>query len=155
MQRYTITPRDNWQATVESQGFHFHTTDEGPYWDESACYSFASDEIDAIEKATYALNDMCLKAVEHVVNSDMWETFRIPPFYRDWLKKSWDTEERTIYGRFDLAYTPGSEPKLLEYNADTPTALLEAAVIQWYWLQDTKLGKDQFNGIHEKLIDIW
>ena len=25
---------------------------------------------------------------------------------------------------------------MLEYNADTPTALLEASVVQWYWLQD-------------------
>ena len=41
---------------------------------------------------------------------------------------------------------------MLEYNADTPTALLEAAVVQWYWLEEVKPGRDQFNSIHEKLI---
>lgn len=44
---------------------------------------------------------------------------------------------------------------MLEYNADTPTSLVEAAVIQWYWLQDTRGRSDQFNSIHEKLIAQW
>src|SRR5262249_17337298 len=56
-------------------------------------------------------------------------------------------------------------PKLLEYNADTPTALLEAAVVQWYWLQDLQRSAgqtdrdqspyDQFNSLHERLIEAW
>jgi glutathionylspermidine synthase len=44
---------------------------------------------------------------------------------------------------------------LLEYNADTPTALLEAAVVQWHWLEDTQRGGDQFNAIHEHLVAKW
>jgi glutathionylspermidine synthase len=155
MRRYTITPRENWQTTVESQGFHFHTLDEQPYWDESACYAFGSDTIDALEKATYALNDMCLKAVEHVMTHNLFDAFRIPLYYADWLRQSWEKEEHTIYGRFDLAFRPGEVPRLLEYNADTPTSLLEAAVIQWHWLKDTRRGTDQFNSIHERLIEAW
>lgn len=46
-------------------------------------------------------------------------------------------------------------PKLLEYNADTPTALIEAAVVQWYWLQERFPQADQFNSIHERLIEAW
>jgi glutathionylspermidine synthase len=30
----------------------------------------------------------------------------------------------------------GNDIKLLEYNADTPTGLLEAAVVQWFWFKD-------------------
>ncbi len=52
-------------------------------------------------------------------------------------------------------YDGGHEPKLLEYNADTPTALLEASVTQWYWLKDTQPGADQFNSIHERLLAKW
>ncbi len=37
--------------------------------------------------------------------------------------------------RFDFAYGHDGVPKLLEYNADTPTGLLETAV-QWHWLED-------------------
>ncbi len=44
---------------------------------------------------------------------------------------------------------------MLEYNANTPTSLIEASVIQWHWLQDTAPKADQFNSIHEKLIAQW
>jgi glutathionylspermidine synthase len=42
---------------------------------------------------------------------------------------------------------------MLEYNADTPTSLIEASVAQWHWLQEVKPQADQFNSIHEKLIE--
>jgi glutathionylspermidine synthase len=54
-----------------------------------------------------------------------------------------------------MLYDGSAPPKLLEYNADTPTSLLEAAVIQWYWLQDVYKEADQFNSLHEKLIAKW
>src|SRR5207253_2980546 len=47
------------------------------------------------------------------------------------------------------------DPKLLEYNADTPTALLEASVVQWQWLEDKHPRADQFNSLHEKLLAHW
>jgi len=60
----------------------------------------------------------------------------------------------SIYGRMDLAFGDGV-PKLLEYNADTPTSLLEGGVIQWTWLRDCFPALDQFNSIHDKLIASW
>jgi glutathionylspermidine synthase len=156
MRRQPCSPRPHWQATVEAQGFHFHSPDGLPYWDESTCYVFSPDEIDRIEEASYALNDLCLQAVEHVLGrEELLDAFGIPPAYRGWLRQSWETDEHTVYGRFDLAYTPERGPRLLEYNADTPTALLEAAVIQWFWLKDTRPEGDQFNSIHERLIEVW
>lgn len=156
MQRVRSTPRPGWQKTVESQGFYFHTTEDAqPYWDESACYRFSPAQIDAIERATYALNDMCLKAVQHVIDNDLCDPFQIPQRHWDWVKSSWERDEITIYGRFDLSYDGASPPKLLEYNADTPTSLLEAAVIQWFWMKDVYPQADQFNAIHERLIEAW
>jgi len=156
MQRLASTPRADWQRTVESQGFYFHDTDEGqPYWDESIYYRFTRAEADAIEVATYALNDMCLAAVDHVITTGRLAAFQIPPQYWDWIKASWDRDEVTIYGRFDLAFDGQGPPKLLEYNADTPTSLLESAVIQWFWFKDLPGGFDQYNSIHERLIEVW
>src|SRR5436309_1068871 len=98
------------------------------FWDPlTALMKQNDEETDRVEEATYRLNDMCLEAVEHVLTEDRFDAFGIPPAYRDWVRKSWDTDEHTVYGRFDLAYTPETGPRLLEYNADTPTALLEAA----------------------------
>ena len=155
MRRFTTTPREGWPAIVESQGFHFHTIDEMPYWDENVYYQFTPKEIDAIERATYALNDMCLAAVQHVIDEALFDLFLIPPAYVQWVKDSWERDELTVVGRFDLAFDGVGPPKLLEYNADTPTSLLEAAVIQWHWMKDKHPTADQFNSIHERLIEAW
>jgi len=80
---------------------------------------------------------------------------RIPPAWGEYIERVWRRSDPTICGRFDLAYDGNGPPKLLEYNADTPTSLYEAAVVQWYWLKDVKPDADQFNSIHEKLIDAW
>jgi glutathionylspermidine synthase len=155
MERLASAPRPNWQATVESQGFLFHTTEDGPYWNEEACYRFTSAEIDVLDVATNALNDLCLAAVEAVIQANRWDDFNIAPPYREMIRQSWENDELTVVGRFDLAFDGSGPPKLLEYNADTPTSLLEAAVIQWHWLKDLHGDADQFNSIHEKLIEAW
>ncbi|MBM3994420.1 MAG: glutathionylspermidine synthase family protein [Planctomycetes bacterium] len=156
MRRLALPPRPNWQQKVEQVGLTFHTTDDGKsYWDESACYEFTSGEVEQIESATLALNDLCLQAVDHVVRSNLFREFGIPADFHGYLKRSWDEDEITILGRFDLLYDGVNPPKLAEYNADTPTALVEAAIVQWYWLRDVSPQADQFNSLHEKLIDAW
>lgn len=73
----------------------------------------------------------------------------IPPKAIAAIKSSWDAEPPSVYGRFDLAYDGSTPPKLLEYNADTPTSLLEAAVVQWNWLKERFPEADQFNSIDQ------
>jgi len=174
MQRINVQPRADWQAIVEGQGFHFHSIDDQPYWDESVCYVFTAGEIDQIEAASYALNEMCLQAVQHVIDNNLFHLFQIPPEFVPWVVQSWERDEFTLYGRFDLAYDGRNPPRLLEYNADTPTSLLEAAVIQWFWFKEVERdpaafsaefrktgsgtvfsGLDQFNSLHDRLIEAW
>ena len=156
MRRIPITPRDDWKKKVESVGLTYHTTDTGDvYWDESAYYEFTPAEIDQVEVATYALNDLCLKAVDHVIANELWEDFQIPNRFIDFICKSWDEDEISVVGRFDLLYDGVNPPKLAEYNADTPTALVEASVAQWFWLQEVAADADQFNSIHEKMLEAW
>lgn len=157
MKRETIAPRSNWREQCESLGFDFHSID-GVYWDERACYAFSADEVDILEAATEELHRLCLQAVEHVVSRGLWAEFAIPPAFTGYVEASWRRREPSLFGRFDLAWSGvegGVPPKLLEYNADTPTALLEASVVQWYWLQDLYPERDQFNSLHEKLIERW
>lgn len=155
MKRIKNDVRPNWQKTVESQGMIYHTANDVPYWDESAYYEFTSKEIDILEKATNDLHQMCLAAVQHVIDEKRYKELAIPEVAIPLIEYSWNNETPAIYGRFDLAFNGEGPPKMLEYNADTPTALLEAAVIQWYWQQDQFKGADQFNSIHERLIAKW
>lgn len=155
MHRLSIDPRPNWQKRVEEYGLMFHTLKGEPYWDESVAYQLSSYEVDQLELAANTLHEMCLDLVQEVVEERMFGLFRIPPEFEDMIIRSWEEQEPSIYGRFDLAYDGVGPPKLLEYNADTPTALVEAAVVQWAWLKDLDERGDQFNSIHERLIEAW
>lgn len=154
MKRIPITSRNNWQQTVEGLGFGFHTADV-PYWDESAYYSFTLPEIEKLEAVTAELWDMCLEAVQYVIDHNLFAQFGIPEFMIPHILDTWNNDAPAIYGRFDFCYNGKTEPKLLEFNADTPTSLFEASIVQWFWLKDFNEQKDQFNSLHEKLIDYW
>jgi glutathionylspermidine synthase len=136
-------------------GIVFHTLGGIPYWDESAAYQLRAAEVDQLELATNTLHEMCLDIVQQVIDEEQFGLFMVPKAFRPLVVRSWEREDSSVYGRFDLAYNGIDPPKLLEYNADTPTALAEAAVGQWFWLQDIDPAGDQFNSIHERLIEAW
>lgn len=147
MKRLHITPRPDWEKKIQDQGFLYYKN----YYNERAAYEFTAAEIDRLETATAEIFDMCLGVVEHVINNNLWDEFFIPKQYAELIKWSWKEDMMSFYGRMDLAYN-GKDIKLLEFNADTPTSLLESSVIQWHWLQDHDVALDQFNSIHEKLV---
>ncbi|MEA2874774.1 MAG: hypothetical protein QOH67_5143 [Hyphomicrobiales bacterium] len=150
-----VTPRANWQAEVERDGLAFHTPDGIPYWNEAACYHFTSREIDLIEGTTAELQRLCQEAGNFIMENDRFDDFRIPAPARAVIRQAWESEPPSIYGRVDLSYDGINPPKLLEYNANTPTSLLEASVVQWRWRLEAMPSTDQFNSIHEKLISGW
>ncbi len=154
MRRHSIAPRAGWQRRVEKVGLTFHSLADGsPYWDESAYWEFTAAEVDRLEAATAEIQRLCLAAGEHILANDRFAEMKIPAAVER-IRETWRTEPPALYGRLDLAFD-GKEIKLLEYNADTPTALVEAAVAQWYWLQDVFPEADQFNSLHEKLVAKW
>jgi len=170
MQRVTLNPRANWQQIVEKHGLTFHSPAAmapQPYWDESAAYQFTAAEIDQLEAAGNELQTMCLAAAQHVIDKQRYAELAIPEAAIPLIEWAWNQEPPAIYGRFDVTWagaSSGQAPKLLEYNADTPTSLIEAAVIQWEWME--QLGTDlpgtsffhkpdQFNSIHDRLIAKW
>ena len=77
------------------------------------------------------------------------------------MSDSWHRDDASLYGRLDLSFDGRGPAKLLEYNADTPTSIFEAAVFQWTWLEQAierqivPTRADQFNSIHERLIEAW
>lgn len=155
MKRISIEPRPNWQAEVEKWGLVYHTHENEPYWNESAYYELSSKDVSELENATLDLHNLCLEAVDRIVSKRDFDRFKIPLQAREAIVRSWKNREDGIYGRMDLAYDGVNPPKFLEYNADTPTALLEAAVIQWQWSQDVFPGSDQFNSIWEAITHQW
>lgn len=155
MKRLRSTPRPDWEQRVESQGVSFASTDARPYWDESVAYEFTAAEVDRLEAATNELHARYLEAAQWVIDHRVYAQLGVPPAAVPLIEAAWAARAPSLYGRFDLAYDGRGEPRLLEYNADTPTALVEAAVAQWFWLEETRPEKDQFNSLHERLIARW
>ncbi|MER7010574.1 glutathionylspermidine synthase family protein [Saccharopolyspora sp. NPDC000359] len=161
MRRRTTERRPDWQAKVEELGLVFGTPARAadgsarPYWDEGAHYEFSLDEVLSLEADVELLHSMCLGAVEHVITTERYRDFGIPEWVWPHIAESWKRGDPHLYGRFDLRYDGTGPAKLLEYNADTPTSLLEAAVVQWHWLTECHEGDDQWNSIHEKLVERW
>ncbi len=155
MRRCTLAPRANWQRVVEDQGFAFHTYEDRAYWDESVAYALNAQDLDVLERATEDLQQLCLKAAQYVIDGDRFHQMRIPASAVPLIKDSWERETPSVYGRFDLAYDGVNPPKLLEYNAQTPTSLFEAGAIQWLWKEAVFPANDQFNSIEPKLMAQW
>ena len=163
MQRITCPERSDWRTTAEETGFDFHTIDGERYWDERAYYAFSLDEIeDQIEAPSGEIDAMCLELVSNAVDDeDYLRRLKIPETFWPLISESWHRDEGSLYGRLDLSFDGRGPAKLLEYNADTPTSIFEAAVFQWTWLEQSierriiPATADQFNSIHECLIDAW
>jgi glutathionylspermidine synthase len=155
MRRENTRPRPHWRTEVEKLGLVFHHTEGRLYWDESVFYRLTLPQVDVLEDATNELSRLFIEALEYVVKNDLFLRLSIPPEAIPIVKWSWENREPALYGRVDLAYDGINPPKLLEYNADTPTALLEASVVQWLWLQEKFPQADQFNSIHERLVSTW
>lgn len=160
MKRIKLTERPDWREKAKAAGFHFAHEGGTPYWDETACLSFTLDQIErGIEQPTAELHAMGVDLAQRAAGSqELMEKLGVPDGFRDYVAASLRKGEESILGRMDLAVDGASDVKLLEYNADTPTSLYEAAVQQWTWLDEAKaLGiipadADQFNSIHDKLI---
>ncbi len=155
------------------------------YWLEGPYYDFTSSEIDYFEREMRKLFKMCIVAVDRVVEGcpqsptcntaqevracttdtcliSKW--YGAPAFAHREIARSWydDGAENfsgdfspSVFGRFDIRYDGNGLPKLLEFNADTPTCLPESAVVQWCWYEHTNQGRDQWNGIHDALKEAW
>ncbi len=163
MQRITCPEREDWRTTAEACGFDFHTIDGERYWDERGYYAFTLDEIEQkIEAPTGEIDAMCLELVGRAVDDEqVLKRLKIPEPFWPLISESWRGDEPSLYGRLDLAFNGREPAKLLEYNADTPTSIFEAAVFQWTWLAQAAERRiipktaDQYNSIHERLIEAW
>jgi glutathionylspermidine synthase len=160
MRRIALPERPDWRQKAEAYGFPFHSAGGNVYWDETVAWSFTLAEIeDGIEGPTAEIEQLCLTFVEEALKSGATMTrLGVPDAFHGLIRDSWSRGDRNLYGRLDLAYDGSGPAKLLEYNADTPTSLFEAAVFQWTWLEDqiaagvlTK-ASDQFNSLHERLV---
>jgi glutathionylspermidine synthase len=141
---------------LESLGFVWHTDSDETSYISDTLVVISEAEAEAYYEATNTLYDMVVEAAEHVVENNLFHEIGIPFNLVDIIKESWENDVHWhLYGRFDLAGGLDGKPiKLLEFNADTPTALFETAIVQWSMLKQNRLEEvSQFNALYESLVD--
>lgn len=160
MFRKMFTERPGWQKRCEDVGFDYYklpSSDGSMYWSEGAAYELTLSQVDHLDDSTTELHSMCMSLVgELIAQGNYHKAYGFDERTKSLIETSWRRGDKHLYGRFDLAYD-GRSIKMLEYNADTPTSLLEASVVQWNWVEEAPgvPNRDQFNSIHEKLIERW
>jgi glutathionylspermidine synthase len=157
MERRSLRPREGWQSIVEEQGLVWHTQQGRPYWDESAAYVFTLRQIEQLEEAAERCHELFLKAGDHLArHPEKLLRFGLPDWCIDPVLAEWKRDRPALdYGRFDFGWNGSGEPKLFEYNCDTPTAMLECGVVQWQWKEEVFPDHDQFTSLHDKLVARW
>ena len=143
-------------AYLEKLGFVWHTdSDETPYISDQLVI-LSEAEAEAYYEAGNELYDMFVEAGDYVIENNLFHEIGIPFNLIDLIKESWENDVHWhLYGRFDLAGGIDGKPiKLLEFNADTPTAVFETAIVQWAILKQNSLEEEsQFNALYEALVE--
>lgn len=156
MKREYAPPRPDWRERLAAIDYHIANHPDGsPYWREDQCYVLSEAEVEMFHAAASRGVEMVRSALPRVFEGGELARLGLPDASARLAAASWRAQEPSLYGRMDFAWDGQSEPVLLEYNADTPTALYEAAVVQWRWLVDRDPSADQYNMIQEKLVARW
>jgi glutathionylspermidine synthase len=158
MHRIGSAPRAGWRDIVRGQAAEFAGLDVPEAlgrWDESACYVLGLREVLRLEAITEELHTMCLGAARQIVTNSRYDELGIPSWAAPGVRRAFAARAPSLYGCLDLWYDGKSPPKLLSYHPDNPPGLVEAAIVQWYWLEQVRPDQDQWNQLHERLVTGW
>jgi len=141
---------------LENIGFFWHTDSDESSYIADEIVVLSEEESENYYNAVNELYDMFVNAGEYVIENDLLHELDIPFNLIELVKLSWENDVHWhLYGRFDLAGGVDGKPiKLIEFNADTPTALFETAIIQWAMLKANGFDEEmQFNFVYEAIRD--
>ncbi|MCK9373582.1 MAG: glutathionylspermidine synthase family protein [Sulfuricurvum sp.] len=143
-------------TVLEQIGFQWHTDNDQSKYIADELVVVTDSEAEAYYEAVNELYDMYATCAQHVIDNNLFFEIGIPFNLIDPIKKSWENDVHWhLYGRFDLAGGIDGKPiKLIEFNADTPTALFETAILQWALLKHNGMDEErQFNNVYQAISD--
>lgn len=162
-----LRERPDWEKIIAEENLVYDLYDEDDtehYWNENFVYCFSQLEHSDIVQQVEELHRLCIDAIDDIAAGTYGHLGLPAPMFR-LARDSWSAHrenpeaEMDLYGRFDVIRdAENGAVKLLEYNADTPTSLVESAVCQDThflfhfgddprFIQPTRLG--------DALIDRW
>ena len=156
MQRHSLNPRPDWREKVEEIGLTYHSHEEGPYWDESACYELTARGGERArsrrQHAASPLHRGGRGGASKTAGGRAW-AFRTPPSRAFCARGSATTSAST--GGSISASTAAAARSCSNTTPTRRPRWSRPSVAQWFWLQELHPDADQFNSIHERLIEAW
>lgn len=143
--------KDNHKLQNDSKSKEFFTfnikqPDGSQYFENEKVMIIDQNKVKEIIEATFEIHSMCLELINEVVYDEkLLDLFEIPENLRPIIRDSWEKKETDFLGRFDFLIDKNGTPKLLEYNGDTPTLLIESGVLQneaFRYINQTKLKEE-------------
>lgn len=146
MNREGCTPRPNHIDRLRADGV-------AAPWDESVHWRFTGAEIDTLYEAAGEIHRMAMDSVAHVIDARLFPLFGLTPEAGEAVAASWKARDRELdlVTRLTLAWNGSDSPRLVSFQADSPSGLVEAAVAQWRWKEAMFPGSDQFNSLDDDL----
>lgn len=169
MKRKFIAPRLGWKEKVEDGGITWTDTEDGAYWTEAlpkpAYYELTLNEAESLECAGNELTQKVFETIEWLVNEAPVEVrtywfnvMDIPEHLHQYLCDTWENDHWALQGRFDF-FMENGVPKMMEWNADTASIIIETAYTQWQWYEDNQhlfpKYSFQFNELYEAFVRHW
>ena len=176
LERRLCGHRPGWQQAITRDGVVYSDTDlpgggSFSYWVEDAYYQVTVADTNNLARACDELTAMLIEAGDHVIAENLFGRLGIPDFAVPAIVRTWQDDDPvhhwpSVYGRMDLRWGDDPaltsvdpelvHPKLLEYNADTPTCFPESTGAQWNWLNgNPTVSGDQWNNAFEALVVAW
>ena len=134
MKLLKFDPRPDWQQRMLDVGFVYHSFD-GAYWMDNIGVELSQAEWDGIGRASLEIHAMGIDMVAEAVKSGDFSAWRLSDLASELVSESWLRGDPSLYGRFDFTFSPEGVAKAYEYNADTPTSIMEASLAQSDWAQ--------------------
>ena len=157
--RRMALPRDDaFPQEAEALGFGFHSPEGREYWCRDACYALHAGTAEKLAAAARELEGMIEATAAEVVRRGDYTAFGFSDRLAALVEQSHRAGEPSLYGRFDFRLDPSGQIKMFEFNAETPAALFEAAVVQLAWFerhQGLPAGAEQWNAIDDALVARW
>ncbi|MCH9672687.1 MAG: glutathionylspermidine synthase family protein [Gammaproteobacteria bacterium] len=164
MRRVPMAKRPDARQRLEAGGCFFADMYGEPYMWESMpqayAYEFAAEEVERLQEATRALHDVALAVVDYAATHESaLASLGVPDNLAQAAMASWRRQDVALYQRMDLGLDPtDGQFKLLEYNGDTPTGVVEMnCYLDWLYdaieLDMLPPGADQFNEFRMELTE--
>lgn len=153
LRRQPSPARPTWRETAYKLDYrYFVNEDKTEAWREDACYVFSPATVRKLAAIAEDLHRKALAVVRDAVDApDGLTAFHVPQEAQDFVRASWRRDEPFLIGRFDFAWHNG-QPKLIEYNADTPATLPESSQMQQQWHREVAPHTGQFPLDEARLI---